>query len=55
MEKFACIVQLNHAPDPTGHTVWIIPYRFLVIPFTQLSIWLLFADRRASSRPSLSA
>ncbi|MDB5346787.1 MAG: hypothetical protein JWP89_5164 [Schlesneria sp.] len=44
--------ELNHAPGPTSHTVWIIPYWFLVIPFTLLSIWLLFANRHASSKPS---
>jgi hypothetical protein len=47
--------ELIHAPDPTGHTIWIIPYWFLVIPCTLLSIWLLFADRHASSKHSLGS
>jgi hypothetical protein len=42
--------ELNQASAPTGHTVWIVPYWFLVIPFTLLAIWLLFADRHASSK-----
>jgi hypothetical protein len=44
--------ELNHASDPTRHTVSIVPYWFFVIPFTLLSIWLLFADRRAASEPT---
>jgi hypothetical protein len=44
--------ELNHAPDSTGHTVWIVPYWFLVVPFMLLSIWLLFGDRYASANSS---